>query len=113
MHGLVGELPIAHRRLTRREKGESTTGTGKGDEIRQSQAALVSEAESAVCGALGILNPMAGEMDPVRVLHQREYFLDRSCGGLEEGCLCEWRVLDRCSDVFQLSMNAGKLGLAI
>lgn len=61
---LVRTILVAHRHLL----CKPTTRTGR-DHVRQLQAALIDVTESTVSEALGILDSVASEMHPVRILH--------------------------------------------
>ena len=85
MDGLIGQILVTRCRLTRREKGEPTAGTRNRDNVREFQAALIGETEATINGTRGILDSMACKMDPLCILHQGKYFLDRSNRRLHKG----------------------------
>ena len=80
MDGLVGEAFVTRRRLACGEKGESAMGSRQRNDVGYFQAASAGDTESTVCWARGVLDAVACEMDPVRVLHLGEDFLDCTGG---------------------------------
>ena len=88
MNDFVGETLVTHRRLTRGEKGKATTGTRQGGDVGYFQAASIGETKSTRSRTRGILDSMACKMDPIRLLRQAEYFLDRADRRFQEGGAC-------------------------
>ena len=85
MDSLFGEALVSLGRLTRGQKGESTTGTLQCGHVPQLQTASIGETKSTIDV---ILDSVACEMDPVSLFHQRKYFLNRAFGRFYEGSLC-------------------------
>jgi hypothetical protein len=53
-----------------------------------SASTLISGAEFTANGVLGIMDSVAREIDPVRILHQGKYVLHDSCGRPEQDDRC-------------------------
>ena len=88
MDGLVGETLLTRGRLTCGEEGKPTTGTRQRNNVRYLQTPSIGETESTRNRTCGILDSVACKMDPVCLLHEGKYFLDRADRGFQEGGAC-------------------------